>query len=171
MKQISKKKADELGIPDDLLKKYGHETAKQFNKINGIGLFNELCSKIEDRPLTFHEIVWNELDVYGMPKSTFPDADKHEALVTEFDKKKSITTLTAYSIQRGRSIEMKLWTSNYENNPFVEGSFLYITSVAKKSKREPTGEINPETGKKIYRDTDQFEYWLQSYEVMRDRDV
>lgn len=41
----------------------------------------------------------------------------------------------------------------------------------RKNKKEPTGEINPNTGKKIYADVpDKFEYWLKSYTIKREDD-
>lgn len=171
MKTIAKTKAESLGIPMNLFIKHGHETAKQFNKINGPELYNELCSTIENRELTPHEIIWNEYYVYGTPKSSFPDMSKHEALIIELDKKKSVVNLVAFSIQKGRRTELKQWTSNYEKNPYVEGDFLFITDVDKKYKTEPTGELD-ERGKKIRKEIpDQFEYWLKSYEIMTEDDL
>ena len=62
-----------------------------------------------------------------------------------------------------------MWTSQYNRNPFNEKDLLYITSLDKRNKREPTGEINPETGKKIYKDVpDKFEYWLGRFVVKND---
>lgn len=43
---------------------------------------------------------------------------------------------------------------------------MYIISLEKKNKKEPTGEINQKTGKKIYRDVPgKFEYWLGRFIV------
>ena len=45
----------------------------------------------------------------------------------------------------------------------------YIISLEKKNKKEPTGEVNSKTGKKIYRDIpDKFEYWLKKFVVKND---
>ncbi len=43
---------------------------------------------------------------------------------------------------------VKMWTSQYNRNPFELGSILYIISLEKKNKKEPTGEVDPKTGKK-----------------------
>jgi len=170
MKTISKAKAEGMNIPKSLLIKYGHETAKQFNKIDGPSLYREMCSTIEDRKLSPYEIIWNEYYVYGMPKTSFPDINGHIALITELNVAKSVTTFTAYSLQKGRSIEMKIWSSKYAENQFEEGNFIFITDYKKKYKREPTGEIDA-NGKKIYRNSNQHEFWLQSYEIMTEDDL
>ena len=62
-----------------------------------------------------------------------------------------------------------MWTSVYNKNSFDLGSILYIISLEKKNKKEPTGEVNSKTGKKIYRDIpDKFEYWLKKFVVKND---
>ena len=39
----------------------------------------------------------------------------------------------------------------------------------RKNKKEPTGEINPNTGKKIYKEVpDKYEYWLRKFIVKDD---
>lgn len=77
-----------------------------------------------------------------------------------------ITTITLYEIFSGKTRQVKMWTSQYSKSRFEVGTILYIISLEKKNKKEPTGEINPETGKKIYADVpDKFEYWLKKFIV------
>ena len=60
-----------------------------------------------------------------------------------------------------------MWTNSFEKKPFIEKDLLYIIALEKKLKKEPTGEINPDTGKKIYREVPgQYEYWLKSYDII-----
>ena len=48
-------------------------------------------------------------------------------------------------------------------------AILYIISLEKKNKKEPTGEINPVTGKKIYKEVpDKFEFWLSKFVIKND---
>ena len=62
-----------------------------------------------------------------------------------------------------------MWTSQYNRNPFDLGAILYIISLEKKNKKEPTGEINPTTGKKIYKEVhDKFEFWLSKFVIKND---
>ena len=64
-----------------------------------------------------------------------------------------------------------MWTSQFSRNPFSEKDLLNIHVIEKKHKKEPTGEINPKTGKKIYADVpDKFEYWLKAYTIKREDD-
>jgi hypothetical protein len=49
---------------------------------------------------------------------------------------------------------------------------LCIISFEKKNKKEPTGDINPQTGKKIYKEVpDKFEYWLDRFTIKNDREA
>lgn len=168
MKQILKTKAESLGVPFELLHKYGHETEKQFNRIDGPSLYEELCSRIEDKPLTYKEVLLNELDVYGIVKSVFEDVSHREYLIIELDVNKKVINLKAYEIFSGAAREIKMWTSSYEKNPFAEGQFMSIQKIKKCPKKEPTGEVDSK-GKKIYQEIpDQYEYWLQSYYIIEE---
>ena len=169
MKSVNKDKIERLGLPLDIIKKYGHETTKQINKIDGPGLFNEMCDSIEDRDLSLKEILDNEYDVYGIIRFVDPSFDKRYYYVTGIDKKKTIVNISLYEIYSGKTRTVKMWTNSFDRYGFQEKDMLYITSLEKKYKREPTGEINPKTGKKIYRDIpDKFEYWLMRYEIKRE---
>ena len=86
--------------------------------------------------------------------------------VSELEELKTVTNITLYEIYSGKTRQVKMWTNQYNKEPFDETDILYIISLEKKNKKEPTGEINPETGKKIYADVpDKFEYWLKKFIV------
>lgn len=163
-KTISKSKAEKNDLPFKLLTKYGNETAKQFNKINSEGLLDELIQKIPYRQLSLKERLDNQREVLGILTDYNPDADRRLYYVSMLDVKKSVTNICLYEIYSGKTREAKMWTSQYNKNPFDIGSILYIVSLKKKSKKEPTGEINLKTGKKIYQDVpDKFEYWMDRF--------
>ena len=160
-KTISKDKAEKDGLPFELLSKYGNETAKQFNKIDSLGLLNELIGEIPYRELTLKEKLDNQREVLGIVTDYDPNADKRLYYVSELDIKKSVVNIALYEIFSGKTREVKMWTSQYNKNPFSLGNILYIISLDKKHKKEPTGEIDEVTGKKVYREVpDKFEYWL-----------
>ena len=168
MKTISKDKIEKLGLPIDLIREYGHETTKQFNKIDGPGLFNAMCDSIEDKDLSLKEVLDNEYDVFGMIKFINQYEDKRNYYVLNVDKKKSIVNITLYEIYSGATRSVKMWANAFDKRGFQEKNILYIISLEKKHKREPTREINPKTGKKIYRDIpNQYEYWLQRYDILQ----
>ena len=160
-KTISKDKAEKNGLPFELLSKYGNETAKQFNKIDSLGLLNELIGEIPYKELTLKEKLDNQREVLGIVTDYDSNADKRLYYVSELDIKKSVVNIALYEIFSGKTREVKMWTSQYNKNPFSLGNILYIISLDKKHKKEPTGEIDEVTGKKVYREVpDKFEYWL-----------
>ena len=160
-KTISKDKAKKDGLPFELITKYGNETAKQFNKIDSLGLLNELIGVIPYRELTLKEKLDNQREVLGIVTDYDSNADKRLYYVSELDIKKSVVNIALYEIFSGKTREVKMWTSQYNKNPFSLGNILYIISLDKKHKKEPTGEIDEVTGKKVYREVpDKFEYWL-----------
>lgn len=169
IKQISKEKAEKNNISFDVLRKYGHETEKQFNKIDSVGLLNDLISNIPYKELSIKERLDNQHDVLGIINIVEPNANKRTYYVSELEVLKSVTNIKLYEIYSGKTRDVKMWTSQYNKEPFDETDLLYIISREKKNKKEPTGEINPVTGKKIYKDvSDKFEYWLKKFIIKDD---
>lgn len=165
-KTISKDKAEKNNLPFELLSKYGNETTKQFNKIDSLGLLNELIEEIPYRELTLKEKLDNQREVLGIVTDHDPNADKRLYYISELDVKKSVVNIGLYEIYSGKTREVKMWTSQYNKSPFDLGNILYIISLDKKHKKEPTGEIDEVTGKKVYREVpDKFEYWLGRFIV------
>lgn len=168
-KQIAKDKAEKNNLPFDVLAKYGNETAKQFNKLDSGKIINELISKISYRELTLKERLDNQREVLGIVSDSDPKVSKRLYYVSELDIKKSIVNVHLFEIYSGKTRDVKMWTSQYNRNPFDLGSILYIISLEKKNKKEPTGEINPQTGKKIYKEVpDKFEFWLSKFAIKND---
>lgn len=171
-KTVSKEKAEKHNLSFELLSKYGNETKMQFNKVDSQGLLNELIANIPYRELTLKEKLDNQREVLGIVTEYDPNADKRLYYVSVLDVKKSIVNIGLYEIYTGKTREAKMWTSQYNRNPFEIGDMLYIISLEKKNKKEPTGEINPQTGKKVYKEVpDKFEYWLDRFTIKNDREV
>lgn len=163
-KQISKDKAEKNNIPFDVLTKYGNETDKQFNKLDSDKIINELISKITYRELTLKERLDNQREILGIVSDSDSTVSKRLYYVSELDIKKSIVNVHLFEIYSGKTRVVKMWRNQYNRNPFDLGSILYIISLEKKNKKEPTGEINLQTGKKIYKEVpDKFEYWLGKF--------
>lgn len=168
-KQISKDKAEKNNIPFDILEKHGNETAKQFNKLDSEQIIKELISNIPYRELTLKERLDNQREVLGIASDSDSKVSKRLYYVSELDIKKSIVNVHLFEIYSGKTREVKMWTSQYNRNPFDLGAILYIISLEKKNKKEPTGEINPVTGKKIYKEVpDKFEFWLSKFVIKND---
>lgn len=168
-KQISKDKAEKNNIPFDILEKHGNETTKQFNKLDSEQIIKELISNIPYRELTLKERLDNQREVLGIVSDSDSKVSKRLYYVSELDIKKSIVNVHLFEIYSGKTREVKMWTSQYNRNPFDLGAILYIISLEKKNKKDPTGEINPVTGKKIYKEVpDKFEFWLSKFVIKND---
>lgn len=165
-KIISKAKAETHNLSFDVLKKYANETEKQFNKLDSVGLLNELISTIPYRELTLKERLDNQRTVLGIVKDYDPTQDKRLYYVSMLDVKKSVVNINLYEIYSGKTRELKMWTSQFNKSVFEEGDILFVSTIEKKNKREPSGEIDEFTGKKIYVDVpDKFEFWLKQYYI------
>lgn len=168
-KQISKVKAAQNNIPFDLLREYGHETEKQFNKIDSEKLLFTIIATIPPVTLSLKEKLDNQREILGMVNIVKPEISKRLYYVLDLEVKKTVVNIILYEIFSGKTREVKMWTSQYYKNVFEAGAILYISAPQKKNKKEPTGEINPITGKKIYAEVpDKFEYWLEKYIVKND---
>ncbi|MBT9788804.1 PHP domain-containing protein [Clostridium sp. MCC344] len=168
-KQLGKEKAKENNIPFETLSKYGHETEKQFNKLDSKALIEDLILKIPYKELTLKERLDNQQKILGIVNIVEPAISKRIYYVTSMDIKKSVVNINLYEVYSGKIREVKMWARQYNQKPFCECSILYISSLEKKNKKEPTGETDPNTDKKIYREVpDKFEYWLGKYIVKND---
>lgn len=168
-KEISKKKIEANNISADIVAKHGNETAKKFTKLDSNALMKELIDNIEYKELALKERLDNQKDVLGIVSEVAPNVSKQLYYVVNSDIKKSVAIFQLYEIYSGKTRRVKMWTSQYNRNPFEEGDMLYIISLKKDFQREPTGEINPITGKKIYRDIpDKYEYWLKQFTIQKD---
>lgn len=165
-KQISKDKAEKNNISFVILAQYGNETAKQFNKLDSEKVLCELISKIPYKKVTLKERLDNQREIIGIVSGSDPEVNRRLYYVSELDIKKSIVNVKLFEIYSGKTRTVKMWTSQYSRNPFELGSILYIISLEKKNKKEPTGEVDPKTGKKIYKEVpDKFEFWLGKFTV------
>lgn len=65
-KIIAKKKMEELGVSEFLMKKYaGKETQSQYRELDNHGLIKELCRKVENKSLNIIEQMRAELEYLG----------------------------------------------------------------------------------------------------------
>lgn len=169
-KQFKKSKLEELNIPLEIAEKYATKvTEKTLTGVDTNGLLREIISSCEYAPTTLMDHFRYENECLGYVVTTSSTANKRLYYVSAINSTKYLTTISLYEIYSGKTHEVKMWTSVYNKNSFDLGSILYIISLEKKNKKEPTGEVNSKTGKKIYRDIpDKFEYWLKKFVVKND---
>lgn len=171
-KQFKKEKLEKNGIDIDFISKYaGKVTEKTIMNIDSERLLRDLFLNIEYKKATLLEHFKYENECLGQVITVNPNENKHMYFVKEVATTKSITRIQLYEIFSGKNREVKIWTSQINKNPICKSDILNIHVIEKKHKKEPTGEINPNTGKKIYADVpDKFEYWLKSYTLKREDD-
>ena len=172
-KQFNKEALESYGVPLDTLKKYvGKETAKLYKEVDTQGLITELVSSIKVPKLSLLGHIKYEQELLGYPTSIDKNQSKRIFLIMSINSNKAVTRLKLYSIYDGKTHECNIWNKEWEKELGKENDLIFLYGTRKQNKREPTGEINPKTGKKIYRDIpDQFEYWLTGYEIISEEEL
>ena len=169
-KQFNKADLEQYGVPEEQLKKYvGKETAKLYKDVDVVGLITELVSKVDEPKLSFIGHMQYESELLGYVTTCDPQRDKRDFFIEDISSNKAVTRLRLFEIYSGKTRECNIWNNQWNRYPANCGSIIQIFKLEKKFKREPTGEINPETGKKKYKDIPgQYEYWLQSYQILEE---
>ena len=172
-KQFNVTKIKQQNLPIEIIETHcKKQTEKIWKDFDSVELLKDIVSNTEYESTSIKDILSYQNELYGYIVYTNPEINKRLYYVSELDIKKSVVNIALYEIFSGKTREVKMWTSQYRNNPFDNGNILYIISLEKKHKKEPTGEINEKTGKRIYRDVpDKFEYWLKSFTIKEDIEV
>ena len=169
-KQFKIDKLEELGLPKDIVKLHcKKQTEKIWKDFDSVSLLKDIIKNVEYKETSLLDIFNYQQELYGYVSYVQPTANKRLYYVSDINSTKYLTTITLYEIYSGKTRTVKMWTSAYNRNPFNKGAILYIISLEKKNKKEPTGEINPVTGKKIYKEVpDKFEFWLSKFVIKND---
>ena len=165
-KQVSKDKIVKLGMDESIIKKYGNETEKMYTKIQADKIVSEMILNIKFKQFSLKDRLDAQQEVLGIITEVGETVDKRLYYVSGLDIKVSIVNIKLYEIYSGKTREVKMWTNQFNKQPFEVSDILFIYTLEKKNKKEFTGEFNPDTGKKIYRDVEgKFEYWLSRYYI------
>lgn len=169
-KQFKIDKLEELGLPKDIVKLHcKKQTEKIWKDFDSVSLLKDIIKNVEYKETSLLDIFNYQQELYGYVSYVQPTANKRLYYVSNINSTKYLTTITLYEIYSGKTRTVKMWTSAYNRNPFNKGAILYIISLEKKNKKEPTSEINPVTGKKIYKEVpDKFEFWLSKFVIKND---
>ena len=167
MKEIMKDKAESYGLSKEFMLAHGSETAKKYKINNCMELINDITVTIPDEDFGTVGTLINENDVLGVVKTVIPSYPKNRYLLCSIDQNKSVTTMQFYEIFSGKMRDVKMWNNSFNKSELQPNQLVKLVNVSKEAKREPTGEINPVTGKKVYAPSkDKFEYWLKSFEIL-----
>lgn len=169
-KQFTISKLQKEGEDIELIKKYCQkQTEKTLKEFDYIGFLKDMTSSMAYSPVSITERMDYQKEYIGYISYINPNIGKRYYYVKDLSVTKSIVNIQLYEIYSGKTQKVKMWTTQYKKNPFDEGDILYLKSVEKKHKKEPTGEINQKTGKKIYKDVpDKFEFWLKNFTIKND---
>lgn len=162
-KIIAKNKMESLGVNEYLMTKYAaKETKSQYRELDNDGLIKELCSKVENKPLSITEQIKFEIEYLGYAVYTNQNIADYYYIVTEFEQYKDASRpyFTLYNLKTGESIRTKIRQSKvYKENPFGLYSVLDIRGFTYKNK---TKLVNGEWTK-----TEELEAIVESYEVVK----
>lgn len=162
-KIIAKNKMESLGVNEYLMTKYAaKETKSQYRELDNEGLIKELCSKVENRPLSITEQIKFEIEYLGYAVYTNPNIADYYYIVTEFEQYKDASRpyFTLYNLKTGESMRTKIRQGKiYKENPFGMYFVLDIRGFTYKNK---TKLVNGEWQK-----VDELEAIVESYEVVK----
>lgn len=163
-KQINKKKLEELGVTEFLMKKYsGKETATLFKELDNIGLLCELSRQVENKAMGIIESMKFEKEYLGSILYTNSHVSPLYYMVTDFKTYKDTTKpyITARQIRTGKEIKTRIKQGRiFKEDPFGQWSVLKINDFAQEFKKRPNAEGKWEA-------TDELEDILTEYEVIR----
>lgn len=163
-KIISKKKMDELGVTEFMMKKYASkETKSQYRELDNRGLMKEMCDRIDDVSMNVVEQVKAEVEYLGSCSYTNPAMKDNYWIVTAFDDSRNATRpyVTIRRISNGEEINTRIKRSAvFERNPFGLFSILSMNTIVYEFKKKKT-----EDGKWV--DSDVQEPILANYEVIK----
>jgi len=162
-KIIAKNKMESLGINEYLMTKYAaKETKSQYRELDNDGLIKELCSKVENKPLSITEQIKFEIEYLGYAVYTNENIADYYYIVTEFEQYKDASRpyFTLYNLRTGESIKTKIRQGKvYKENPFGLYSVLDIRGFTYKNK---TKLVDGEWTK-----TEELEAIVETYEVVK----
>lgn len=163
-KIISKKKMEELGVSEYLMKKYaGKETKSQYRELDNAGLMKELCGRLDDDSMDIVEQVKAEKEYLGSISYINESMKDCYWIVVDFDDSRNATRplVTIHRICNGEEINTRIKRAKvFENAPFGLFSILKMETVTYEFKKRKTPD-----GKWV--DSDQLEPVLCGYEVVK----
>lgn len=162
-KIIAKKKMEELGVSEFLMKKYaGRETKSQWRDLDNQGLIKELCSKLENKPLDIVSQVKADMEYLGYSDYINENMSEDYYIVTVYDDKYDSCrpNVVLRRICDGEEIKTRIKQSKiFKENPFGLFAILRIDGFAHAFKKR---KVN---GK--WQDSDEKEIVLNDYIVVK----
>ena len=164
--QIKKDKLDDYaryGLSTIAVEKYaGKQTAKQYSQIDNVGLLNELCKLIPNKPMSMRDYIKFEKENLDYVTYINPEMADCYYIVVDYYTYKDTTKpyMTLRQIKTGEEIKTRIKQSKiYKESPFGLYALLKIEGFTWEYKKR---EINGE-----WKTTDELTPILETYEVMK----
>ena len=168
-KQFKKDKLDEIGVDEEVLKRYALETDKMYKNVDTQGLLNELVSSCEYPKTTISDYIKYQLEHLGYVEYLNPEFTNRHIVVTDLDTTYS-PKIKAYCLKNGQSCEMKIHKkrnprdksvkTSFNDVPLENGDIIYMDSCTKKprQRKNADGEWEIVPG--------EFNWWIDSYSIV-----
>lgn len=164
--QIKKDKIknyEKYGVSEYLIKKHsGKETAKQYNKIDNIGLLNEIIKTTKNKSMQFQDYVKFQMMYLQYVTYVNPNVNDYYYIVIYFDsfKKETKPHLTLKQISTGKEIKTRIKQSKvFTDQPFGLYSVLKIEGFSYEFKKKLIDNK--------WKTTDEHEIILEKYELIK----
>ena len=143
------------------------ETAKQIKGFDSISFIKSICDLTTMPATSVEKRIQYSDELLGYVNVVDPHASKRLYYVLDV-KGKKLKTIELYEVYSGKKRTVKMWESQFNRMPFEQKNFLMVRKIEKKNKRQPSNLVNQKTGKQIWVDVpNEFEFWLEGYEVDR----
>lgn len=162
-KIIAKKKTEELGVSEFLMKKYaGRETKSQWRDLDNQGLIKKLCSKLENKPLDIVSQVKADMEYLGYSDYINENMSEDYYIVVGFDDKYGTCrpNLVLRHICDGDELKCRIKQSKiFKSQPFGLFAILRIEGFTHAfRKRKVNGK---------WQDSEETEVILENFECMK----
>jgi len=162
-KIIAKKKMEELGVTDYLIRKYAKkETKAQYRELDNQGLINELCSVLPNESIDMIDQIKLEMEYLEYTTYANPILADHYYVVLNFKTFSDPTKphFTLRNVSTGEEIKTRIKQSKlYKEEPFGDFAVLDIRGFTYAHKKKNIG------GEWV--ETDELEPIVTEYEVMK----
>lgn len=174
-KTLKKTEASEWQLPDYAVGRYvtdalksGKTSDKRYSIVDRAGFIRSLADGVPNEEYGALQLAKFQYDVLGYINYREPSLSWRYVIVTELNTDYS-PKFKAYSIQSGKTVEMKVHkqrnprnkevTTSFADIPFTDGQALYISKCKKEPKRQKVGgdwEDVPGV----------FEWWIKDYMIV-----
>ena len=162
-----KKDSLPLGLSEDVFREFSEsETEKMFKDVFKIGLISYIENLIPNKEITLQGLIKAQQEYLGYISMKVPKIDKKYVLITDVNTKYTPVVGTQ-SLNSGVSVRCKIPKKIYQE--LNVGDIIYIQGMEKKFKSRKVGE--DDNGKAIWEKTDETEWWIKSYSIIKDIDA